>query len=388
MAGTFRVGRVFGVELNLHWSWLFIFALVTVSFAEGAIADAFPDWDATLRWPAGAVIAIIFFCCLLAHEMAHSVVANRLGIPVRSITLFIFGGSSNLEKDPDTARHEVLIAVVGPLTSFAVGVTFAAAYLVLDETGSGLAAVAGDLAFINIAIGFFNLIPGFPMDGGRLLRGLFWSQGRSVVDATRYATIVAEGVSVLFMAAGVGLLLFVDAFAGIWILLIGNFLRTSSVASYQQVFIDQVLSKVLASAVARRDVPTVAPATTLRSMVDDYFLAGGNRCLPVVSDGELLGLVTLVDIRKVQRDAWETTTAAQAMTPAAKLETVGPSDNLAAVMQLMAVHAVNQVPLVEGGRLLGLIERSDVIAQIETLTALADTTGKPTGKMLAAGGTR
>lgn len=388
MPGTFKVGRVLGIEISLHWSWAFIFALVTWNFADGVISDSFPDWDTTIRWAAGVVVALLFFCSLLLHELSHSIVAQRLGIKVRGITLFIFGGSSNLESDPETARQEALMAVVGPLASFALAVAFSLGYVALDSAGSGFADVSLDLGVINLALGIFNLMPGFPMDGGRLLRSLFWARDRNVLDATRLAAGVGEGLAVVFMAIGVLTLILVDTFAGLWLLLIGNFLRTSSIASFEQVYLDRVISKVPVTAVWREDVATISPAETVDEIVEQYFLSGRGRCLPVVAGTQLLGLVTLSDVRKVPREDWATTSAFRAMTPAAILRTVGPTDSLAAVLELMAEHGLNQIPVVEGKLLRGMIERSDVIQYIQTSQAL--TSGRPQApkQAVASGGSR
>jgi Zn-dependent protease/CBS domain-containing protein len=384
MAGTFKLGRLLGIEIRLHWSWAFIFALVTFSFAEGVVRDAFPGWQAALRWPAGAVVGLVFFASLLAHEMAHSVVARRLGIPVSSITLFIFGGSSNLTKDPESARQEVEIAVVGPLTSFVMAAVFGAGYAVLVGTESDLSVIARDLAIFNVAIGVFNLIPAFPMDGGRLLRGLLKSSGRSNLDATRLATAVGEGFAVLFMAIGALALLFVDLVSGVWLLLIGNFMRGAAAESYQQVVLDKLIKNVPVSIVARGEVETVPPTLTLEELVHDYFLAGRGRCMPVVSGGELLGLIALSDVRKVPRESWPSRTVVGAMTPLQQLETVGASDDVAAVLEIMAAKRLNQVPVIDGRRLVGMVERSDVIAYIQTQQELTDLTGQPPQGLAAA----
>ena len=217
MAGTFRIGRLFGFEINVHWSWLFIFVLVTWTFATGILESAYPEWSAVQRWALATIIATIFFLSILLHEMSHSLLARRYGIPVSSITLFVFGGVSNLTKEPDNAREEFWIAIVGPLTSIAIGILFVVLFFALDPIDNGASDIAGNLALINMAIGVFNLVPGFPLDGGRVLRSVFWSRKRNILGATRIASNV--GIAVAYIIMGIGIFTFFFApVTGVWLL--------------------------------------------------------------------------------------------------------------------------------------------------------------------------
>ena len=370
MTGTFRIGRILGIDVSLHWSWGFIFVLVTWTFAEGILDTTFPGWSIAQRSIVGAAIALIFFSSILLHELSHSVVARRFGIPVSSITLFVFGGVSNLGKEPDNARQEFWIAIVGPLTSFAMAVLFGAGYLILQGTESGVADISANLAFINTAIGVFNLVPGFPLDGGRVLRSVFWARDRNILDATRLASRVGVYVAYTMMAIGFLTFFFVNPVSGVWLFLIGNFLRAASAASYEQLFVDRALRGIPASLVTKQAYTPVSPDETIHDLVEHHFLAGHGRCLPVMAGEELLGIVTLADIRNVPRDAWTTTTAYRVMTPLAELKTVGPADDLAKVLTLMATEGLNQIPVIDGRLLKGMIERADVIAYIQMRQAI------------------
>lgn len=370
MTGTFRIGRIVGIDVSLHWSWAFIFVLVTWTFAEGILDTTFPGWSIAQRSIVGAAIALIFFSSILMHELSHSVVARRFGIPVSSITLFVFGGVSNLGKEPDNARQEFWIAIVGPLTSFAMAALFGGGYLILDGIESGLADISANLAFINTAIGVFNLVPGFPLDGGRVLRSVFWARDRNILDATRLASRVGVYVAYTMMAIGFLAFFFVNPVSGIWLFLIGNFLRGASASSYEQLFVDRALRGIPASLVAKQEYTPVSPDATVQDLVEHHFLAGHGRCLPVMAGEELLGIVTLADIRNVPRDDWMTTAAYRVMTPLAELKTVGPADDLAKVLALMAADGLNQIPLIDGRLLKGMIERSDVIAYIQMRQAI------------------
>jgi Zn-dependent protease len=366
VVGTFRVARIFGFDISVHWSWFFIFFLVTWTFATGILEEFYGEWTDTRRWVVAAAIALIFFVSILLHEMSHSVLARRYGIPVSSITLFVFGGVSNLGKEPETPRQEFLIAVVGPLTSFAVAIFFGAAYVVLNSLDDGLGAISANLAVINFSIGLFNLVPGFPLDGGRVLRSVFWAQKRNILDATRMASNVGQIVAYGIMALGVAAFFFLGSpITGVWLFLIGTFLRTASAASYEQLFMDRVLRGIPASSVASQEYDKVSPELTLQQLAEDHVLAGHGRCFPVVAGQELLGLMTLTDLREVPREDWPRTTVYKAMTPFAKLRTVTMRDDLPKVLSLMAAGDINQVPLVDGRILLGLIHRADVLRYIQ-----------------------
>lgn len=365
MSGTFRIGRLFGFEINVHWSWLFIFFLVTWTFSTGVLHEFYPEWTSARRWTVGSAISLIFFISILLHEMSHSVVARHYGISVTSITLFVFGGVSNLTREPANARQEFWIAIVGPLTSMALSLVFTVAYFALNPIEQGAGGVAANLALINVAIGVFNLVPGFPLDGGRVLRSVFWARKRNLLRATRTASTVGTTVAYLIMAIGVASFFAVSVVAGIWFFLIGNFLRLASSESYQQVFLDEALKGVPASSVARQDYVTVPPDMTLAELAEDHVLAGHGRCFPVVVADELIGLVTLDDLRHVPREDWPKTTVYRAMTPFSRLRTVSLRDDLPQVLAEMAAGDINQVPLIEGKQLLGLIHRSDVFRFIQ-----------------------
>jgi Zn-dependent protease len=365
LLGTFRVGKLFGINISVHWTWFFIFFLVTWTFATGVLDEFYSDWTDGRRWTVAVAISLIFFLSILLHEISHSLVARHYGIPVSGITLFVFGGVSNMTREPENSKQEFWIAIVGPFTSFAMGILFAIGYVVLSQVEDGAAAVSANLAAINMAIGIFNLLPGFPLDGGRVLRSAFWAKRRNLVEATRSASNIGMIVAYGIMAVGILSFFFVSPITGVWLFLIGMFLRSASVESYEQVFLDVVLRGVPASSVAKQDYVTVSPDLLLADLVEDYVLAGDGRCFPVVVEGELLGLVTLSDVRKVPREDWKTTSVYRAMTPLAELHSVTMRDDLPKVLAEMAAGDFNQVPLLEGKTLLGLIHRADVIRYIQ-----------------------
>lgn len=379
MGGTIRLARIFGFDINVHWSWIFIFFLITATFSSSVLEHFYPDWPASRRWVVGGFISAIFFLSILLHEMSHALVARRYGIPVSSITLFLFGGVSNLGRDPDNARQEFWIAVVGPITSIGLAALLGAGYFVLYPLDAGVAGVSAHLAVLmNVSLGLFNLVPGFPLDGGRVLRSALWARKKDLLGATRIASRVGEGVAYATMAIGVAAFLFVDVIMGIWLFLIGNFLRGSAEASYAQLFTATVLKGIPARVVATTAYTGVSPELTLTDLAEQHILAGRGRCFPVVAGEELLGLVTLTDLQRTPRDKWGQTTVYRAMTPFSQLKTVGANDDLATVMALISNDNLNQVPLVEGRLLRGLILRADLLRyiQIREEVAVAEQPGE------------
>ncbi len=330
------------------------------------LEEFYPEWTDARRWTVAVAITLVFFLSTFVHEASHAIVARRYGIRVDGMTLFVFGGVSSLSHEPRDSRQEFWIAIVGPFTSFGLSVIFTAGYFGLRLLDDGAAAICGTLAILNLLIGLFNVIPGFPLDGGRIMRSAFWAKHHSLVNATRAASNISMFVAYGMMAAGIVMFFTASIVSGIWLLLIGIFLRVASAESYEQVFLDMVLRGVPASSVARQDYVTVPPDMMLTELVEENVLAGYGRCFPIVVGDELIGLVTLHDVRAVQRENWDTTSVFRVMTPFVDLRSVTLLADVPAVLSLMAAADINQVPLLDGRTLLGLIHRSDVIRYIQT----------------------
>ncbi len=372
MNGSIKLGRIFGVEVGFHWSWIFIFFIVTWSFAEGVLDHYYPGWGDGQRWTAGALVSIVFFLSVLAHELSHAVVSNRLGLPVRSISLFVFGGVANLTKEPEKPSDEFKIAIVGPLTSVAAGALFAAGWVIFAPINDGVAGISANLAIINASLAVFNMLPGFPLDGGRVFRSIVWSRNRDRLRATRLASVVGEWIAYGVMALGVAETLITQNLGGLWLLFIGFFLRNAATASYEQLVIETTLSGIRVGDVMRREFESVAQDTTIEQLVHDGVLRHNARCFAVIAGGDFAGLITLTDIRRVPREDWPATTVYRAMTPATRLHSVRASDTLASVLQIMAQHDVNQLPVVEGRFLAGMLDRGDVMRFIQVRRDLGE----------------
>lgn len=365
--GSLRLLRLLGIDIAIHWSWSIIALLLTWSLATDYLPDVHLGWTSQQRWLAGALTSVLFFGSVLAHELAHSVVAWRRGVPVRCITLFIFGGVSALNGEPRSARSEFWIAIVGPLTSFAAGALFAVIWLAARaENITGVAAVAGYLAYVNVAVGIFNLLPGFPLDGGRVLRSLVWGANRDMLAATRVAANVGRVVAAVLIGLGILSLFGQGGFGGVWFILIGWFLWNAAESSYQQMLVQNRLSGLTVGQLAEPAATRVPPGATLRQLVHDYILPRNQRAFFVGPEaGEVLGLVTLSDLRKEPEERWDTTTVFRAMTPRERLVMVTPKTEATEALRLVAEHNINQLPVVTEGDVVGLLTRAALIQALQ-----------------------
>ncbi len=366
--GSLRIFRIAGIDVYVHVSWLVIFALVTWSLAEGYYPRLLPNLSSAQAWALGALSALLLFASVLVHELAHSLVARTRGIEAASITLFIFGGVSSLRTESTRASSEFLIAIVGPLTSLALaGVCFVFA-AALGEPRA--AALLGYLALINALLGGFNLIPGFPLDGGRVLRAIVWQ----VTGDARRGLEVAVGAGQLvgygFMVWGVMQVVSGDAFNGIWIAVIGWFLQSAGAATLRQVRSEQRLSGLRVRDVMRPDATAIVPGASVAALIDEYLLPGNRRALPVLSAGRVVGMITLRDIQGVPPEARAVTRVEDVMGGREAVVTVTPDTPLVQALEAMLAGDFEQLPVLDDGRLIGVLTRADVIRQVQLREAL------------------
>jgi Zn-dependent protease/predicted transcriptional regulator len=357
-----QLGRIRGIAVAVHWSWLIIFVLLTWSLATNFFPPSFPSWSPATYWLVGAVSALLLFVSVLVHELAHSFVAQSAGIPVRDITLFVFGGVSNIEQEPTSARTEFFVAVVGPATSLAIGAIAALLQGVAGGLPSELRGILYALAYYNVSLAIFNIIPGFPLDGGRVLRAVVWGVTGNLRRATRVATTVSHVFGYLFIFTGLFLSLTGAFISGIWLLFIGWFLNNGADMSMRQVELEASLGDARVRALMRPS-PAVVPAEmSLLDVVDEYILGRNLRALPVVADGNrLVGLITLVEVRAVPREDWARTTVEQAMRPVDRLAVARPDEPLTHALPGLSQDGGELVPVVDGGRLVGVLTHADVI---------------------------
>lgn len=359
-AGRVTIARIWGIPISVHVSWLLVFALVASSLAAGYFPERQPGWGAPTRWVLGALTSLAFFASVLVHELGHSRVALRYGIPIRGITLFVFGGVAQIGREPDSPGAEFRIAIAGPLTSLALAALF-----------GGVGTVAGSMALvsvpalwlarINLAVALFNLLPGFPLDGGRVLRAAVWAWTGSFDRANRTAAAAGEVLALALIGVGVLRAIGGDVAGGIWMALIGWFLQSAVAAGRAEAALRDLLRGATVSQAMARDCPSVAPDLTLERLVHDEVLGAGRRCFVVAEDGHLRGLLTLHEVKGVPREQWSRAKVEEVMQPAQALSVVGPEEALLGALQKMDDAKVAQLPVVADGHWLGMLDREHII---------------------------
>lgn len=370
MQSQIKLGRIFGVEIGLHYSWIVIALLIVFSLA-GHFRETNAQWGDGIVLMTAVVTGVLFFAAIIAHELAHSVVAKSRGLPVKSITLFALGGVAQIEKDAADAKTEFWIAIVGPITSFVIGgcllaVSLAMGWAWMETAKTPLLAMMVWLGYINIVLGVFNLIPGFPLDGGRVLRAIVWWVTKDAVRATRIAARVGQTVALFFIITGVFRLFGGAGFAGLWMAIIGWFLLDAAGASYAQVEVTERLRGVRVGDIMARDCPTVEGRTNLQIFVEEFLLRTGRRCFVVVENGDVAGIITAHEIKEVEPPLRQYKTVSDAMRPIHQLRTVTIDTPVAEVLETMGREDLNQLPVVSEGKLEGVISRGQVLRYLQT----------------------
>jgi Zn-dependent protease/CBS domain-containing protein len=367
---SFSLGRIKGIPIGIHYSWLLIFAIITWALSSYYFPSQYPHWPSYLSVLVGVTTSLLFFASVLLHELAHSFVAMRDGIQVKSITLFIFGGVAQIGQEARSPESELRIAIAGPLSSVVLAAFFGALWLASREFLEPLAALARYLGTINLLLAGFNLLPGFPLDGGRVLRAIIWRIKGRFVAATRVASLVGRAVAYLFIMGGLLLIFTGSLFNGIWFIFIGWFLSNAAEASYRQVLMQDMLRGIPVSALMTRDYQTVSPDLRLDTLVTDYVMRHHLHAFPTVEGSRLVGIITLHDIKRTQQERWPFTTVAEAMTRAEDLKTLSPRDDIGLAFQLLNENQIGQLPVLEAGMLVGLVTRTDLMHYIHMRSEL------------------
>jgi len=337
--------------------------MITFSL-KGLFANMHPQWGAAQHWTVGIVTSILFFASVLFHELAHSVVAQRYKIPVVSITLFVFGGVARIGREPGSAKQEFNIAVAGPLSSYFLAGAFGLLTFLFPEREM-LGALAGWLAYINFWLATFNLIPGFPLDGGRILRAIVWGITKDYTRASRFAAGGGKLLAYAMILYGAVEALGGSLLSGLWLAFIGWFLLTAAQASYAQVAIHDVLEGLRAGDVMGEEVPVVRRDISLEDYVQEL-LRTGRRCHLVVDDGRMVGMMTVHAASKVPREEWAVTSVQSAMLPTGEVLHTTPEEPVMGVLERMQSEDINQMPVVRDGRIVGLISRDTILRIIQT----------------------
>lgn len=364
-----KLVRVFGIPIYLHSSWFIIFVLITLSLAT-YFAQQYPGWSRGEHWAVGIATSILFFGSVLFHELAHSVVALRYRIPVVSITLFVFGGIARIGREPTSAKQEFNIAVAGPLSSYFL----AGVFFLLKSGAAGtpmLAALCDWLATINFMLATFNLVPGFPLDGGRILRAIVWARTQDYTRATRFASRGGQVVAYLMILAGIYTGLRINFFSGLWLVFIGWFLLSAAQESYARVAIRDMLRGVRAGDIMSAELPTVARDISLEDYAHEL-LRTGRRCHLVLRDGQLAGMISVHSLNRFPREEWARTSVQAAMMPPERIHWVRPSDPVLAILERMQSEDINQMPVVVDGQVVGWVSRERILHVLQTRSELGE----------------
>jgi Zn-dependent protease/CBS domain-containing protein len=357
------LGRVFGIPLYLHPSWFIIFLLITVSLAT-QFTSQHPAWTSEQHWLLGIVTSFLFFASVVFHELSHSVVAKAYKIPVQSITLFVFGGLSRITREPDNGKQEFNVAIAGPLSSLFLAGCFGLVWRYV--TGSEMIhAAAGWLAEINLMLALFNLVPGFPLDGGRVLRGIVWGVTGDLTKATKIAANAGKFFAYLMILVGAWQALHGNWVGGLWLAFIGWFLLSAAQESYASMAARSTLSGVRAEDIMTRDVPTVTRDMSIDEYVHEV-LRTGSRCHVVTGAGTPVGLVTLAAARSVPRDEWKNTSIQAVMLPVDKIHSAAPEEPAMSILQRMQSQDINQMPVISENHIVGMISRDSILRLLQT----------------------
>ena len=370
---NWKIGRALGIPIHVHASWFVVFLFVTWSLATGYLPETLPGLSAPRYWGMGGIAALLLFLSVLLHELGHSYVALRYQIPIKQITLFIFGGMAHMGKEPPTPRAELLIAMAGPLVSLFLGASCLGGAMAVDSFFArsglqGLVVLGSLLGMVNVQLGLFNLLPGFPLDGGRVLRAGLWAWNKDFNRATGQAALVGIGFGVALGA--IGAVLMVGAWSGVagrsiagnggWLIFIGAFLFSAALASRRQAALQTSLASVTVRQVMVRGVVTLLPDMSVQDAVDQYFVAHGFGGFPVCEEGQVLGVVTVQDVQALPTALWPWRRVREIMRPASPAFCVPPDGSVMQAMERMVQGGWDRLVVMEDGVIVGLITRSAI----------------------------
>ncbi|HEV2119005.1 MAG TPA: site-2 protease family protein [Candidatus Bathyarchaeia archaeon] len=357
---SLNIGRVIGIPVRIHYTLWLVLLLIAWSVADGYLPQ---NLDLATRWAVGIVSAVVLFVSVFLHELSHSYIAKKNGLPIARITLFFFGGVSEMSEEPKDPDLEVRMAAAGPLTSFLIAIILGGLWYlnVLLSAPVPVTATLKYTAYLNGVLGAFNLIPAFPLDGGRVLRGSLWKRSKNLVGATANATRVSEAISLVMMAVGLFYVIFGDFVNGLWIIFLGWFIRSGAETSLRQTRLTEALAGVRVGDIMTRDLLSVAPDTSVQQLVSDYFLVHPHGGYPVVSNGKLLGVVTMSSVRSIPREKREIERVSQAMVPFERTIIVNPNTSALDALHIMAKNAVGRLLVMDEDRIAGIVTRGDLM---------------------------
>lgn len=376
-----QIAKLFGIKIRIDWSWLLILLLVVWNLSI-AFSQIHPDWGLPLTVSLAVTAALLFFLSVLLHELAHSLVAKSQGIPVDSITLFLFGGVASIREEPKSPGNEFVMAILGPITSLVIGF----ALLLISGVGleaqellqqqpmevlqefSPLRTLGFWLGSVNVILGLFNMIPGFPLDGGRVLRSILWAITRNLQKATRWASYVGQLIAWTMIVSGIAMIfgLRIPVFGGglvngVWLILIGWFLNNAASSSYQRLIVRDILGEVPVRRMTKQNPPTVPKNITVDELIDNYIMQSDDHAFPVMDEDRLVGIVSLDDVRGVPGEMRSDKLVIDIMTPRSELRTIHPDDDAFEALMTISRNSIRQLVVMDGDQMFGLVRRRDIV---------------------------
>jgi Zn-dependent protease/CBS domain-containing protein len=358
--GSLVLGTIRGIPIRIHFTWLIIFGLLSWSLASGYFPQHYPDLPITAYWIKGIIAALFLFGSVLVHELMHALMAQSLRVPIAGITLFALGGVSEMKQEPPSPSAEFKIAIVGPLASLVLAGLFWFLWRALEREGPdpSFAAIALYLVGLNTVVAVFNMLPAFPLDGGRVLRAIIWGITKNLKKATYLATRVGRIFAYILISLGAVSLFAGAGFQGIWMALIGFFLLQGAQASYTQVILKEALAGIAVRDIMVKDVVSVPPGLSVRTLIEGFFLTHGYGGFPVVDNGQVLGIVSLGDVKRIPPEEYDRVTVREVMIPLTERLTIAPEEDVSLALQHMAEDALGRLIVMERGRMLGLVTKT------------------------------
>lgn len=367
-----KLGTILGIEIWVDYSWLIIFFLLLWSLSGGFFPIKYPGLEKSTYFILGAMSAILLFACVLLHELSHSYVAQKSGIPVPRITLFIFGGVAQISEEPKSARMEFNIAIAGPICSLMLAVIFwALTNSALFSNSVPFVAMFDYLAFVNMALVIFNMIPGFPLDGGRILRAYLWGRWNNIKKATFTVSRIGSFFGIGLAVLGGIIILMGNLIGGIWFIFIGLFLNNAAKSGYQMTVLKYVLDGVKVKDVMTREVISVFPHITLSDLVQNQFYLHIFVSFPVVDEsGNFLGMVSLKQVKEIPQNEWHVKTVRDIMTDTSQIRALSPWDDASDLMNALMLSDMGRLPVLDSGKLVGIVTRRDILTLLTIKSGL------------------
>ena len=363
MKTSYRITTVLGIPLEINISWFIILGLVIFTLAKGYFPIQVPNLSLTTYWAMGLVTAILLFICLLLHELSHSVVAKINKLPIAGITLFVFGGVAHMVKEPQTPKVEFKMAIAGPIMSILLSLIFWIASIVAMhfDLPQVVWIITDYLSFFNLAVAIFNMMPGFPLDGGRILRAVIWHFTKNLKKATRIASVFGEGFAILLMSLGILGLITSNFVSGVWFIFLGFFLLEAAQMSYRQLVIKKAFSGLKVKDIMSKNIISVPDNISIRDLIDEYFFRYKHSCFPIIKDDSLLGIVNFHDVKGTSKEHWAHKTSVEIMIPINENIIIAENSPVEEAFQQLAQNGIGRLLVIRGDKLVGILSQSDIV---------------------------